>query len=315
MNLRCIGIQELSAITLCFGVISADAAPIVAFSQSTSCIGSGGVCPDSTNGSYENNISNTGALVQSSRSSSGPAGTESSASVADLANASLKAGTSATLGDGSSSVSALARARFGDSFTAYQGDELFTWTDTETVKFSLALSGSNEASGAAVTSDASFLLRIMKPGGVDAYARWVNGDSSALSVWQAATIGLFDYALGTLTDPTLGTEVPAFPATIDVSFAPGGNFDWVAILYANSVVYAGDFADYSMINFLNTATLSYTGLAGIQTYSGSGLFPGTLALPAIPIPASLPLLAAGVAALIAASRRWQGSPSARAGQG
>ena len=84
---------------------------------------------------------------------------------------------------------------------------------------------------------------------------------------------------------------------MNASFNPNGDFDWIIYSYSAATLTAGRAGDIASADFYNTIQASYIAPSGATTYSASGVFPGTLALPlAVPEPEGVLLFAIASAA-------------------
>lgn len=252
----------------------------------------------------QTNSSTTGSTTNGSISYSNPSeGTASAQSQASLESGALRvqaeSHSNANSGPFTNNVFAFARADIGDSFRTFDNQDPYQWASDTEVTFSIDFSGF-VSTGPAVNNraNAGFSFIAFTPGFLDPYAQFLFNDAPFPTDFNANTIFSDNYHLGG-TLYSFQTPVGPLPATIDVSFAPGGDFDWVAGITVDT---AASLFDSSIADFFSTATMSYTGPAGTTTYSASGLFPGTLPLSnapssSVPEPGTLILMSLGLAAI------------------
>lgn len=237
--------------------------------------------------------------------------------------------------------SARSTAVFGDSFRTYQGTSPFVWgSETEAI-FNFDLTGSISTSANFTEPEeiswewpssqplnrlsGTLELRIMAPGtldymwqflhfNVDNYedddAGYAAGDA-LYAAYEASTLSVHRWSLGALSiyDHDTNTVIPTFPTQISHSLNPGSDFDWYLMFVTDISIDNSLENAFATMDFFNTASVSYSGPQGTQTYSASGLFPGSFDLqdaPApepIPEPATFALIAIGGLALVAWRRR------------
>ena len=226
---------------------------------------------------------------------------------------------------GHTNGSASATAMFGDSFRTFADNQPFLWSDGDTATFNFAVTGSTSVSdGIAAPESNPFIT----PGEIKNFVY----TSLQLTVYAPGTIDLivqlrdFDFSTGDIDDfLALNAQIDAnrlesefwyFGDTVlpddfgvdpehfltldgsdltEVSFAfnPSGDFDWVLLLDTLVQLDASQQNVQASLDFASTVVTTYAGPAGTDTYSGSGLFPGTLALVAneVPAPSSLAFFA------------------------
>lgn len=236
----------------------------------------------------QKNASTTGGTASGSLSYLGTEGTASAQAESSLATGTLKAKAQSTslvnTGPFDNNAFGFARADVGDSFQTFDNQGPLQWTNATDVTFSIDLSGFvSTGSGVNSRADAGFFLGVFKPGFLDAYAQWLINGASFPSEYNDNLLFGFDYSLG---GEVQSFQQPfAVPGVLDITFAPGGDFDWVAGIFMDT---AASLTDTSIADFFSTATMSYTGPAGTTTYSASGLFPGTQPLSSAPVVVSEP---------------------------
>lgn len=238
---------------------------------------------------FFNNTINTGLTPSSSSGQfSVPLATAAATASANLATGSLKVYSSAT-----DRAQAGGFVEFGDSFqfTDNSGGA-FNWTGSDEATFHIDLSGGVTQSGININNSiSSIAIRIFQPGGLDAYIQdsYYTDEDSQTYEWIDMIIADQSYQLDSpeyvqwLYD-TFPDKYPQgsiqhitdFPSSIDFSFMPEGDFDWQVQLssYVDSSEGGTVTADFS-----NTAVVSFTGPAGSQTLSSSGVFPNTSIIP------------------------------------
>lgn len=234
----------------------------------------------------------------------GPANfTNSWHSAATQASASLTQGTlraghtidvTATQGH---AAAANAYAAFGDSYRFGAGSNPPTGTNvlgTKDVRFSLDLSGLISQTAIPQTLNFSAItLAIIQAGQLE------NARQANLPYNNAWNLFLFQWGLG--ADSSNGqTKLSSFPATLDATFAPGGDFDWFLVIRTESVILNAAAGDRMQYDFLNTVRASFTAPNDVTVYSHAGSL-GSQQLNAIPEPATAGLMA--VALLAAVWRR------------
>jgi hypothetical protein len=185
---------------------------------------------------------------------------------------------------------------FGDSFRTFTaGGAPFFWAGASAT-MRVDLTGFRSSSGASPYNVGAIAMCVLPAGGLDAFAtairanNYVEGDDDVdvCLYWQGYSLGPGDGDF-----PALLT----FPATVDFTFTPGGDFDWFVFM---ALQVSSDNGGEALADFSNTAHASYTGPDGTVTRSASGLFPGTSPLEdivAVPEPATVVLTSLGVALL------------------
>lgn len=255
---------------------------------------------------------------------------------ASLSTAELKArsmlgfGTDAfgSLGSGLRNGSASAISQFGDSFRTFADNQPFLWSDGDTATFNFSVTGSTSVPSG-IDAPATF------PTGSNGEPINFIYSQLQLVIYQAGAIDVllslrdFDFGSGSiedflalnqqLNDRILFTEgwyfgdtvlpddfnVPAermlgltdgVPTEVSYAFNPDGDFDWLLLLDTNVFLDASLQNVAATMDFASTVTASYVGPDGSETRSGSGLFPGTVALAVddVPEPAGLGLLLAAL---------------------
>ena len=240
---------------------------------------------------------------------SGPWGSVTGFASADLATGQLKMRSAVVDSDGTTNPSLQSNAIFGDSFTAQtQTGSPFSWNNASQAAFTLNLNGSLTSSAPLPTigGDVFVILSILKPGTLDPAKPVINGPTAIqYFFWNIGNPGSKIY----YTDPqgnsqllTPTAEYTTIPASLNASFNPLGNFDWVLLLGADGqLATAGTSFD---LDLSHTLTLSYAGPNGSVTTAASGQFNNFDAtLPPVTVrePATIALL--GISALAAAAWR------------
>ena len=256
---------------------TASAGPFGFFANSVSITGvydidSGTETPPAVDGSSDP----AGGPVTANSSASSSVGTASA-----QAQASLSAGTLKASGvvesildiDPPNAVNAYstAAATIADSFRFFDNNSTspFQWSSTTEATFTMNFSGSVTTQGAGDTRASAYLiLNIYEPGAI---ALLQNGVSQAEINNQFRLSQNIFNVFGNLFP--LGRPAEALPATVDFSFTPESNFDWLARFIVTTSINSGA----AMVNadFLNSAELSFSGPDGARTFSASGLFPDT----------------------------------------
>ena len=221
---------------------------------------------------------------------------------------------------GARNGAASATAEFADSFRAYSGNRPYLWTSGATATFRFGVTGQSTVTGT-VPDPVDFsagqpldqvytVLRVAlyKPGTVDLLRQQKDFDfgaypdfATALAAFHAlndqiqANFIASDYRyFGDFIAPfdqdaahVLAVN-PTTPTNVAFTFSPGGDFDWVASLTTNVFLDASLQSVSASLDFANTIVTAYDGPPGTTTYSGSGLFPSTLALSQAPPPNTCP---------------------------
>ena len=245
----------------------------------------------------------------STYSQSGPWGSVTGFASADLATGQLKMRSAVVDTDGTTNPSLQSNAIFGDSFTAQTPTgSPFTWNSASQAAFTVNLNGSLTSSAplATVGGDVFVVLSILKAGTLDPDKPLVNGPTAIqYFFWNIGNPGTKIYYTDQQgnSQPLIPTaEFTTIPASLNASFNPSGNFDWVLLLGADGQLgTAGSSFD---LDLSHTATLSYAGPDGSVTTAGSGQFKNfdaTLPPTTVPEPATLALLS--ISAFVAAAWR------------
>ncbi len=241
-------------------------------------------------------------------------GSASTSGEANLETGELKSSASVDAADvpANGSLFAFSRADYGDSFRTFEADAEtpFTWANDTEVTFSLDISGSVDL-GTGATNGSTVFFAAYAPGDLDLRGQFLQAGTSVGLPPLPQPFYSEAYALGqnnendgaSFLDGTLET----FPQTLDITFAPGGDFDWILGLITFTRLDTTAFPDgFGTIDFSNTISTTYVGPDGAVTTSASGVFPGTQpqgSVDVIPLPAGLPLLLAGLGGF-AILRRW-----------
>ena len=223
--------------------------------------------------------------------------TVSSAAIADLSTGSLgvRATVVNTQATANFSGSAPAVAAFGDSFSIRSSTGgAFAWNGASAA-FNIELEGSSFNTTSTRMLDWTLTLNVYSAG-------TLNLPSSA---WQAASLGIAEWTGNRLSNGNATTSAGSDPGSINLqagfggslaasnlqlgaSFAPNGDFDWSLSL----ITFAGGLTTQlgtHDADFLNTATLAFAAPQGAQTFSSSGVFPGTSPIPETSTQATLAL--------------------------
>ena len=223
----------------------------------------------------------------------------------NLPNIFLQTATSADLSSGqvrvkqehlatgaSTSSQTFGQAWIADSFMHLSGLNPFTWTNATQARFDIHIDGVESLTGnlGQMANSARVMLMIYKPGTLD-----------GLPYCGANVIRTFSWSIGANNRPAPcgGTFISNLSGTIDTNlsavFTPGGDFDWAFGIVVGGQSNTGPLPSATgrwVQDFANTATLSYSGPSGTVA-SGSGVFPGSIAV--VPEPGSSALLLAGLA--------------------
>jgi len=257
------------------------------------------------------------------------------------AQANLAAGTlRARSGGTADQINANAGAQFGDTFGAIDAStgRAYSWQAGDSVSFSFSVTGSVQSTLPAAemaAKDKDFMSMVwfnfyaFKPGYFERQAR-LNALFNAPWPWPAeasAEIARLSAEIDALqlarSFVRLGQEYSPYydasglpytsfsadtPTVISATFAPGGSFEWIALLDVSTRFAADTPLGYRptfAIDFSHTVGASFSGPAGTVATSASGLFPDTVLMQAVPEPATWALLLAGLL-LPAVARRRRG---------
>lgn len=281
----------------------------------------------------------TGATATASISSNvSYNGQEEAYSQANLSAGTLRARSGGT----ADQINARAGAQFGDTFGAIDAatGRPYSWQAGDNVTFSFSVTGSVQSTLPAAemaAKDKDFMSRVWfnfyayKPGYFERQARldalfnapeWDYAEINRLSAEiDALQIARSFVRLGQEYSPyydASGLPYTAFsadtPTVVSTSFAPGGSFEWIALLDVSTRFAADTPLGYRptfAIDFSHTVGASFSGPAGTVTASASGLFPETVVMQAVPEPASWALWSAALV-LAVARRRTAGCRIRRA---
>ena len=214
------------------------------------------------------------------------------------------------IGLGTRNGAASASAEFADSFRAYSGSRPFLWASDTTVQFRFGITGQTTVTGSVpdpvdrsagqpLNEIYTFLrVALYKPGTIDLLRQMKDFDFSAYPDFASASAA-FSALTAQIQANFIGADYryfgdfiapfdedaahvlavdPTTPVDVTFTFTPGGDFDWVASLTTNVFLDAALQSVGATLDFANTVVTAYGGPPGTTTYSGSGLFPNTLAL-------------------------------------
>lgn len=233
---------------------------------------------------------------------------------ADLGAGELKARGRLQTNKASGAHNVLATAAFGDTFRHLDSaGSPFVFDGGDTATFRLDISGSFMSAGAAdfgPSADVFVRILTLNAGTLDNNevvrdtGRLPIGASSALSqnlindfsVDLSGESRILDITDFSNVTPTFTTT--NFPDVIDVEVPVAGDFDFVVQMFVNLNAFNPDGVDITA-DFSNTIGVEYLPTVGVETVqSGSGVFPGTVPVPA---PGAASLLLGGLA--LSARRR------------
>lgn len=226
---------------------------------------------------------------------------------------------------GTVQAGSISYARFGDSFRSFTGDVPFAWGQ-DSVNFHIDVEGYRDDDGLFIPDLSPYFNSGVSLNSVRASLGFTAYQPGTLSaVYRLNTENLsFDDFISTLNYinnnivysdlvgiTTFGNgenwprQILTLPNSFDFSFVPAGDFDWVISLNVEVNLDVTTIGVMPVIDLFDTVNVTYSGPAGVTTYSGSGVFPGTLALSAasIPEPSSVFLAALGLAFLFQCKRR------------
>lgn len=311
----CVGLTLLSAVAMCWTQ--------EARSQSLSSVYAG------TQYTYgKSNTNYLGTPNEVSASGSGYWATESAFASANLGLGKLKA----LAGGTGTYINTSASADFGDGISLFSegGSAPFSWTPLSTAQISMTVSGSvtdtlgvHDLIRADGTSDndfyASLNILVTKPGYLSRNERL-----AALFVLpnptpadEAEIVRLIDEMNALVIDRNfnyLGTptfsdaemnayattcgcvlDISTGSTTIDYSFTPNGNFEFLVQLSTRARMSDTVEEHTLMQDFSHTVGLQFTGPAGSYAVANSGSFPGTVSV--VPEPSTWLTMVLGLACL------------------
>ncbi len=216
---------------------------------------------------------------------------------ADLATGTLRAAAAVSAtGVADSIVFGAANARIGDGLRTGSPTGPFTWTPGNDARFTFDISGS--ITGSPDFGGTFLSLFLFEAGTLDTVPTQSTGLIGGRGV--AWTFGPQNQVLTNATVLQNFDTVPTAGLTIDYTFNPGGDFDWLLVFSANGGLFGNDGADSLVADFGSTVHVSYSGPAGATTTSVSGLFGPITDVPAqVPEPSTVALvLAASCAAFV-----------------
>lgn len=277
----------------------------------------------------------TGATATASiRSDVSYNGVQEAYSQANLAAGTLRARSGGTADE----INASAGAQFGDTFGAIDAGtgRPYTWRADDQVTFRFSVTGSVQSTLSAAEMAAKdkgfqsmvwFNFYAFKPGYFERQARldalfnapwpWPAENSAEIARLSAEIDALQltrSFArLGQEYSPyydASGLPYTAFsadtPTVISATFAPGGSFEWIALLDVSTRFAADTPLGYRptfAIDFSHTVGARFSGPAGTVTASASGLFPDTVPMAPVPEPSAWALMLLGGAGLLGLARR------------
>jgi len=237
------------------------------------------------------------------------------------AEANLSTGTLSATGHVSNSRSAAnifvtsgGEGGFGDSFSAFAPTGPFVWNLTDTATFTMNVTGTIDQTNVIRDPATAWTvnLYILKPGSLspngisfnDALLAYAQFNEARPLIGAAWTWNQFsgDLAGNAAKIPISLSHSGSFEtggAQMSATFNPGGDFDWI-ILFDTSASLAAGVGDLTH-DFSHTLSVEYTGPAGTDTQSASGVFPGTTTV--VPLPAAAWLMLSGCGSLLAFGRR------------
>jgi hypothetical protein len=225
-----------------------------------------------------------------------------------------------------------AEATFADSFRFFNPGTTtaYTWSPSDTATFSFTITGDITKSANVIAPTSSpfetpgepnnamysvLRLSVYQAGTLDLVDQYNNFDFNAYPSFNdglAAFVALGNAIaarrvvndlwvvgepMGLFPEVDPSQIIPVtngVPVTIERSFQPGGDFDWTLDLFSLVSIDASLEEAFASLDFSHTINTGFGGPAGAETYSMSGLFPGTLALTmtgTVPVPSTLWLLA------------------------
>lgn len=237
-------------------------------------------------------------------------------------------------------ATARAEATIADTFHFASGDAPFVWNDLDAFTFKLALDGVTQipdfvtaGPSTSTMTWASLNLTLLRPGGLEAryqfqhfdynaYADANGADAASAEFMRLATeansyfITSYGWCLGdnrTQSDFCGGDYYKQVDlddtgaANVDVSFNPGGDFEWMFTLETSAKLDVAYENTGIVLDFSHTLNVDFEAPPDVDVYSASGVFPHTLAATdpgnAVPEPASLALFGAGIAGVFSWRKR------------
>jgi hypothetical protein len=244
------------------------------------------------------------ASATSSYSQNGPWGSVAGFSEADLSTGTLRSSARAwSSGIGGAHPYMQSNAIFGDGFTTTTPlGTPFNWGNADAT-FHMKLTGTANSTDAFTDSAGFAMMFLMQKGTLDPSVSFLDPATSlGYFVWEFGGTGPLYYTdtNGLSHQLTITQNYASIPSSIDATFAPGGDFDWVLLLGESGQEAPGNAFN---IDLSHTLELSYTGPAGSVTTSTSGAF-DTLPPPReTPEPVTLAIVGAGLAFGAAVGRR------------
>lgn len=232
-------------------------------------------------------------------------------------------------------TTARATAILADSLSFRQGESSYLWAEGQQFNFSFSVDGVTSIPAGTPTplngngmSWATLRLDLWRPGGLDANVQLSNfdytayaqqyGSAAAEAEWNRLANAVDSFYIGA-TAWCLGDNSTSAgycggvfyqqvaladgSATVNYSFAPGGDFEWTLELSTRVALDISAENTSVTLDFSHTVHTGFTAPADATTYSASGLLPNTLPLAAVPEPASWAMALAGLMAVGWRARR------------
>lgn len=233
------------------------------------------------------------AVYNTSAATNNPGGNLNNRFAYSNAAADLSSGTLGAMGgvadfadpvDPSIYVAGAGIAEFGDSFTTTTQNGPFVWSASDTVTFSMLLTGVHGDFSDVSAFPWQVSLAILKPGSIG--PGYSDAEDVLVDVgWKenrtsAGVSTIYDDTFRPNLIPISFSHAGSLESggvLLNASFNPGGDFDWVIRLQAGAFFFPGTGQQYTDLS--HTLTVNYEGLTGTITQSGSGVFPTTIPVP------------------------------------